>query len=252
MPIPLIVIGGVLVFFLCLLTLRVRVSIVLGDEVSLSLKILCFKIRLFPRNKKVKWKHYTPERAAKIAAQKARKQALKEAKRAAKKAKKKAEKHLLAEKGEKKKTSLAEKIRLVRVLAAALIRKTNKHLRLKAARLHLRVATGDAASTAILYGAVCQSLAYLLALLDRVTKLKAAEPDVSVTADYLSEKSSADVKLIFSLSLWGAFATVFSIAFAFIHTKLHQKSQKKKKDNQKKSAASAACVRSTQKGAHHG
>ena len=125
----------------------------------------------------------------------------------------------------------------MRALAAALVRKTGKHLRLRAARLHLRVATGDAAKTAILYGAVCQTLSYLLALLDHVTRLKAAEPDVAVTADYLSEKSEADVHLIFSLRLIGALAILFSIAFAFLRTKSEQNAARKQKE---KSAAKAA------------
>ncbi|MBQ8356444.1 MAG: DUF2953 domain-containing protein [Clostridia bacterium] len=246
MPIPLIVIGGCILFLILLLSLRVRFCIVLRDEVELSLGILCFKIHLFPRKKKIKWKHYSPEKAARIEAKKAKKAAKKEAKRAEKKAKKQKEKQLPPEK--KKKSTLADKLRLVRVLAAALIKKTNKHLRLHAARLHLRVATGDAAKTAVLYGVVCQSLSYLLALLDKVTKLKAAEPDVSVYADYLSEKSSADVRLIFSVRLGGVFAIAFSVAFAFIGAKFQQKNKKKPNE---KSAASAARAKA-QKGHRHG
>lgn len=235
MPIPLIVIGAIVLFLILLFALRVRIAIVYKDDVSLTAQILCFKIRLFPRKKKVNYKHYSPKKAERIAAKKARKEAKKAKKKAAKKAKREAQHALPPEK--RKKATLPEKITLVRALATVLIRKTGKHLRLRAAKLHLRVATGDAAKTAILYGAVCQTLSYLLALLDRVTRLKAAEPDVAVTADYLSEKSEADVHLIFSLRVIGALAILFSVIFAFLRTKGEQSAIRKKKE---KSAAKAA------------
>jgi hypothetical protein len=126
-----------------------------------------------------------------------------------------------------------------------LIRKTRKYLRLHAARLHIRVATGDAAETAVLYGVVCQSLSYLLALFDRVTRLKAVTPDVSVTADYLAEKPSADVKLVFSLRVFGAIAILFGVAFSYMRTKI-------KRTNHKKRAAKKADGAKAQKGNRHG
>lgn len=226
MPTPLIVIGAILLFVVLLLLLRVRLTIVLRDKVTLTLSILFLHIRLFPRKpKKVKWRKYSPKRAAKIAARKAKKQA----KKAAKKAKKSSEKHLVTKERPQEKMTLAEKLILVRALAATLLRKTGKHLKLRMARLHIRVATGDAASTAILYGAVSGVLASLLALLDRVTALHAKQPQVAVIADYLSEKPSADVKLVFSISVRGALATLFAAAFTYLRTKAAQKNARKQK-----------------------
>lgn len=236
MPVPWIVIGAVLLLLSLLLALRIRISILYRDDVCLTLGILCFRIRLFPRKKKIRPGRYSPKKAERLAAKKARKEARKAAKKAAKKEKRRAQ-HALPPDQQKKKATLTEKIGLVRALAAALIRKTGKHLRLHAARLHVRVATGDAAKTAILYGAVCQSLSYLLALLDRVTHLKAATPDVAVTADYLCEKSDADVHLIFSVRVIGILAILFSVAFAFLRTKGEQRIAGKQKE---KSAAKAA------------
>lgn len=226
MPTPLVVIGAILLFFALLLLLRIRLTIVLRDEVRLTLSILCLHICLFPRKpKKVKWRKYSPKRAAKIAARKAKK----EAKQAAKKAKKAAEKHIATTERPQEKMTLAEKLMLVRALTATLLRKTHKHLKLKVARLHIRVATGDAASTAILYGAVSGVLASLLALLDRVTVLHAKKPEVTVFADYLSEKPSADVKLVFSLRVWEAFAILFAAAISYLRAKAAQKNARKRK-----------------------
>ena len=236
MPIPLIIVGAILLFIAALLALRIRIRIVLQSDISVTLHILCFRKRLFPRRKAPKRKYLSKKRAAKNA----RKAAKKAAKDAAKAAKKK--KHLFSQ---KKKRTLAEKLVLVRAISAVLIRKTRKHLRLHAARLHVRVATGDAATTAVSYGVVCQSLSYLLALLDRVTKLKAVTPDVSVTADYLAEKPSADVDLVFSLRVLGALAIVFGAAIAFIRTKF-------KRNNHKKQATARVAGAKAQKGNRHG
>ena len=236
MPIPLIIIGAILLLAALLLALRVRISIALKDDISVTLHILCFKKRLFPRRKAPKRKYLSKKRAEKNA-RKAAKKAAKEAAQAQKK-----KKHLLAP---KKKRTLAEKIVLVRAISAMLIRKTRKYLRLHAARLHIRVATGDAAETAVLYGVVCQSLSYLLALFDRVTRLKAVTPDVSVTDDYLAEKPSADVKLVFSLRVFGAIAILFGVAFSYMRTKI-------KRTNHKKRAAKKADGAKAQKGNRHG
>lgn len=243
MPVPLIVIGAVILFFVLLLLLRLHIVVTLRDEVGLSIRILFIKIRILPR-KTVKWKNYSPEKAARIAAKKAKKEARKAAKKAAKEAKKKANEALPPEERPKK-TTLAEKLRMVRALCAALFRKTHKHLRLHAARLQLRIATGDAAKTAVLYGVVCQSLCYLLALLDRITRLRAAEPDVAVTADYLSEKSCADVRLDLSVRVGGAVLILFSVAFAYLKAKADRKQRRKEKE---KKAAKAAREKSAQKG----
>ena len=234
MPIPLIIIGAILLLAALLLALRIRISIVLKDDISVTLHILCFKKRLFPRRKAPKRKHLSKKRAERIA-RKAAKKAARDAAKASK------NKHLFSS---KKNRTLAEKIALVRAISAVLIRKTHKHLRLHAARLHIRVATGDAAETAVLYGVVCQSLSYLLALFDRVTRLRAVTPDVSVTADYLAEKPTADVKIIFSLRVLGAVVIVFSAAFAFIRTKI-------KRSHHKKTAKKAVGAKA-QKGNCHG
>ena len=88
MHIPLIVVGVALLLLLLLLALRVRLYITYREEIRVSAGILGIKIRLYPRKKKVKWRKYSPERAARIAAKEERKRAKKEAKSAAKKAKK--------------------------------------------------------------------------------------------------------------------------------------------------------------------
>ena len=82
MNVPLIVIGAILLFFLFLLLLPVKVLIVYKSEVTLTLRVLGIPIRLYPRKKKVKWRNYSPKKAARIAARKEKKEAKKAPQRA--------------------------------------------------------------------------------------------------------------------------------------------------------------------------
>ncbi len=234
MPIPLIVLCAVLLFFAFLLSLRVRLNVRAGDTVVLELRILFIRIRLFPRKKRIDPRDYSPRRIARAKKKVARRDEKKAAKRAAKKAKK-AEKHQKEheEKESGVQLTLRDKIVLVRALCAVVIRHTHKHLRLHAARLHVRVATGDPATTAILYGTVSQSLSYLLTGLDRVTHLKAVTPDVGVQADFLGEKSHVDANVTFSIRVWGAIATAVPVLFAFLNKKRALKSARRKIQQQK-------------------
>ena len=95
-------------------------------------------------------------------------------------------------------------------MLGALFSKFAKRLHIKVARLKIKVATGDAASTAILYGAAVQSVAYIIEILGRITNvdgLKKAE--ISVEPDYLSEETSLDLCFIFSLRIRHVFGILF-------------------------------------------
>ena len=229
MPIPLIVLCAVLLFIAFLLCLRVRLTVRAADAVTLELKILFIRIRLYPKRKRIKPRDYSPRRLKRTEK--------KSAKRAAKKAKKLQKRKKTHREGEEAtKLGLRDKIRLMRALCAALTRRTHKHLRLHAARLHVRVATGDAATTAIAYGAVSQCVAYLLAGLDQVTRLKAVEPDVGVLADFLGERSSIEANVTFSIRVWGALATAVPVIFSYLNKKRTLKSARRKKQQQKSSS----------------
>ena len=234
MPTFLIVILAILFLLVLLLALRVRLVITCGEAVRLRLLFLCFSVTLFPRQKKrVRFSKHTPKGVEKRK-RRAEKKRAKKAQKAEKKAKKDALDAAKKAHEPKGKPTLRDNLALARALVSALVRKTNKHLRLTAARLHIRVATGDAATTAVLYGSVSASLAYLLAALDRVTDLKAKPRDVSVFADYLADKPAVDMKLVFSMRVWGALSLLFSAAITFLRTRRGQKAAKRKVKTPKK------------------
>ncbi len=230
MPIAVIVILAILLFLLLLLSLSVYFTVEYRESVILRLRVLFFTLTLYPKGEKhVRARKFTP-RAIKRRERKALRKAEKKAHRAKKRAAKRAKK---AGPGKPRAAGgLKENVVLVRALVAALLRKTGKHLHLRAARLHIRVATGDAATTAILYGAVSASVAYLFALVDRATRLHAKPHNVSVVADYLSERSSADVRLVFSMRVFGALILLFHAALTFVTKKRASKKARVNKEKE--------------------
>ena len=86
--------------------------------------------------------------------------------------------------------------------------------------MKINIATGDAAQTAIMYGVVVQSVSYIIEILQRVTNLdNLNKSEIQVNTDYLSEKTSADVLIKFSLRVWHLFDILFHIAFGYFKYK---------------------------------
>ncbi len=220
MPVFVIVLLSIAAFLVLLLTLPVRVVLTYKERVTVRLFVLGVPVRLFPRKKKpIDPDDYAPSKLTK--------HEKKMAKKAAKKAAKK-EQHGKEHKGEKR--TLLENLRLVRALVAALFRATGKHLSLRTARLTVRVVGEDAAATALLYGAASASLSYLFSALDRVTRLSFSRRVVGAVADYTAPRSSADVKLVFSLAPWRALATLFYVALTYVKAKRKNKHSRQQKN----------------------
>ena len=215
-----------------LLFARVHLTVTWKTRVRVTARYLFLLFPVFP--KKVRWRRYTAKRAEKE--------------------RKKAEKHKTehkkgdkkAEDGEgkepKKPFTFRENLQLLRALVAVLVRRCGKHLRLHATRVRLYVATGDAAATAVAYGAVSASLAYLIAALERVMKVRARRGDVLVVADYLSEKPRADVKLRFSISLGSALALLVALALSYLKKRRAQRRARRAKEKEETKAAAPAAL----------
>ena len=226
MPIAVTVVLSVLLLLLLGLLLTVKFTLEYRESVVVKWHILGLSFAIFPKTEKqIHPRKYTP-RATLRRERRAKRKKARRLRRAKRRAKNRASKTGAKPRA---RTGLHENIILLRALAAALLRKTGKRLHLKAARLHIRVATGDAATTAVLYGAVCASLSYLLAILARTTRLTAGPKDIDVRADYLAERPSADVKLVFSARVWEILALLFTAALAVVK-KRHAKKQPKKND----------------------
>ncbi len=210
---------GIVIFFALVLSLKANVIIDYEEELRVTLRILWFNIQIAPSKgkKPIKIKDYTfkshQKRLRKNYSSYLKKQQKKEEKRkkkseakAAKKEKKK------AEKGHPKKPSrtVLDWVNIAGAVIGALFSRFAKRLHVKIARLNIKVATGDAASTAILYGAVIQSVAYIIEILQRITNVDGlGKAEISVEPDYLSESTSLDLCFVFSLRVWHVFNILF-------------------------------------------
>ncbi len=94
-------------------------------------------------------------------------------------------------------------IKIIRLILSTFFDRYAKFLSVKAVRLKIGVATGDAASTAILYGIVVQGVAYIIEIINNITNLKSLRfSEINVYPDYISESFSADIKIVLRLPVW--------------------------------------------------
>lgn len=165
--------------------LNIKINLILDGEFFAYAKVLFFKIKFFPRDKNNK----------------------KSKKSSKKKEKPKKQKKKTSEKTESKgtpKLKIVDYIYIIRDVSRAFFGRFAKHLHIKLAKIYIRVATDDAAQTAILYGAVSQALACLLEVLDSVTNLdKIEKAEIDVEPDFLSEKTDAKINITYSLRVIG-------------------------------------------------
>ncbi len=234
MPTPLIVIlsilGGLTLLTVGIASLRATITLEYKEEVTVWLRVLFIKLRLVPsKKKKVDPKDYTPKKFRRMLKKKRKKELkkwqrtqLKKQKKAEKKAKRKAEKEAIKNgtAQPKKKRTLLESLTLIKALLDDIPPRFLRHLKIKLSRIVITVASDDAAKTAIMYGAAAQSVAYIVEFLDRMSRLKyAPEAEVSVVADFLAEKPTADVKIAVSVRVWHVFDLVFAALKVYIQNR---------------------------------
>lgn len=242
MTAALIVIGVLALLIAGILLLRATVTIKYIDEFALTVKVLFLNLRILPAKKKeINPDDYSPRKFRRMIRKKeklAEKRRKKAEKKAAKKAAKKAKKAALEEKAKrsgkaltKKKRDLSDIVEIVGLVGELLevfFRRFARHLQIKVARLHITVASDEAAKTACMYGAVSQGVAYILELLGRVTNLKySPDADVYVAVDFTAEKPSADLEISFSLSVWQLLDVILRTGARFISTSVKNKIKNK-------------------------
>ena len=241
--IALIIFLAVALLFVLLLVSRVSLTIKYRggmEDLELHARVIFFKIRIYPKRKTERLKSMSRRRAERIKKEldkkKARKKAKKEEKRLKKEAKKKAKTAAKA----KKRMSIT-KILDILSLVIGIVQKLNekfiKHLRIKIARIKIKIGTGDAANTAIAYGAVTQSINVLFPLLEGIKNFKLPKGDeIDVCADFTAEESEMEIFLSFSISVWRVLS--FAVASFFELIKYFFKVQKRKESQAESRAPS--------------
>ena len=211
-----IVLLSILGFFALIATLlilgKAKVRIVCREKLRVVLYVLGIPITLVSdRKKEPKLKDLSHRLFPEAAMRRELKRKRRAAKRAlAKRKKAERKKHLRAQKKKAKKAaqkasgapkpSVSDRIGMVTALVKRLYRVSRGRMHVQINRLHLSIGTDDAAKTAILYGIAVQGASYLLAWLKaHVVHLSQDDDAVSVTPDYLSEKTRIDIDIVCSI-----------------------------------------------------
>ena len=200
-----IILLSVIAFFALLLSINVRLILEYQGEPALFLKILFVKIRLFSDKKKKRRRSMSKRKAQRI------KDGIKKKKEEKKQRKEEQKKE---NKGSAK--GIISTVNLVASTVKRLLSLFTKHLKIKVARIRIKIATGDAATTAIEYGAVTQSINVLLPLLEEIDNFSVSRnADIRVNADFTAQESEADIRVSLSLRachiLKIAFSTLFNL-----------------------------------------
>ena len=116
----------------------------------------------------------------------------------------------IKEKSEKEKNpSLLDKITFIKEILAVFLKAFSRYLKVNIKKLHIVIATPDAAQTAITYGAVSGVIAGIVELIDSYTNLKSLKKNaIIVEPDFTSEKSDVNVNITLSISVFGALVTL--------------------------------------------
>ena len=190
----LIVILSIALLIALLLSTKVLLHIRYEESLTVYLRVLFVKIRLYP-SKKEKKKY--PHSMSKRKAQRIKDSLKKKQKGEPKKKKKRKSKE--KEKEPKEAPDLISILSIITSFVKSFLRLFAGSVRIRSSRLHIVVAAEDAADTAIAYGTLTQAVNLLFPMLDGIKTFKHLPrgKELSVRADFLSDtpKIDADVEL---------------------------------------------------------
>lgn len=242
----LIIIASIIAFVCFILFLEVKLVISYDGQAEITAKVLCIPIKLFPRKKKISLRSFSAKRYRRMLQQDEEAERKAEEKKRIKDAEKKAKRE--AEKAEKKRRK-EEGIReletnpikvLLRIVFKVLTRFA-RHIRIDLFKINISVGGSDAASVAMLYGVLSQSVWYVIEALDQVVHLKLkGERDISVSTDYLSGKLEAEIRVAVRLRVIHVLDTAIYFLIKFIKTKLALDAELRRKYEADRSAAGRA------------
>lgn len=193
----------ILLLLVLLLLVRLRFDITCTEEVTLRLRILGIPIPLYP-----------------AAPKKVRVSKFRRGYPGEKEAKKPAERKAKAPAKPAEKIPLGEKIDIVLALVKKLCKKLCRHLRLDVSHIVITIGADDAASAAITYGIVSQSVAYLLAFLDAHLNIrKKRRGEIAVRCDFTAAGTACDIRITASLAVWQLLDIGVSLAYNYFKGK---------------------------------
>lgn len=222
----LIILGVILITAVLLLFVgNASIRIISRDQLRVLISICGIRFTVYPDKKNAPKK---PRNLAKCRnpeailkrelkrRQKEREKAARKKVKAAKRAAKRTEKKIGIPQKYCPVPNLKENLEMVLALAKKLVHKTRGKVKIRINQLHIRVATNDAAHTALLYGVVIQLVSYIIGYVEQnYTSIQRRDGDLAVEPDYTTSESSANIDLAFSAKIWRAIIIVIEMIDAY-------------------------------------
>ena len=204
----LLIVAGILLFIVCLLSVRIRLYLDFSGALRLDLRILFLHFRLHPRK-------VTPKRVMRMQKKKSKKAGKREKQRV--KATPAASEAESSKKTRKKKPSPMAILRLAIHILRSVYRKFPDCFHLYLKRCVIVIAGKNAAETAIRYGAARGALAWFCTLLDEIFTVKTTQKSVlSVEADFSGTETRVDLSARLSTRIRSLLALLFRILIAYL------------------------------------
>ena len=139
--------------------------------------------------------------------------------RKSKKSKKQKKKGKIAEahSENKEKKSLTDSLSEILEILKAFTSRFFGHVRVRFSRIVISVGGKDPAKTALYYGVVSQTVAYIVEILKRNTKFSPGRGSIAIVEpDFVSGKSNVDIDITLTVSVGGAIHALLAAAWTYI------------------------------------
>lgn len=227
-----IVICSIIFVFFLIGCIRAHVFLRVRDDLDVFVKVLFINIKVFSTKKTV-----PPDPELDLPPKKAKPKKKKKQKQKPKDKPKK-DKKSSKEGKPKTKIALTDILDLVKKLLVTIFKRLKKYLRVRVHNFSVCVATGDAAKTAMMFGAICGSCNIIFEILESAMDFKIEDDaEIGARCDYLSEKMQANIGVDISITVGQVLKLVFSAAgvavWKLLTCKKIKKMPKKKKEKNK-------------------
>lgn len=174
-----LVLGAIFLFIAFILSIKIKLIVAYDDSFSAYIRILFFKIPLFPSSKKEKGVKKEKKKKKKATAERAKDE------------KEKKEKKSLSPSG------ILKLISLMSDVVLGLLKDFFRKIHFRFIKVHADIGCENASKTAIAYGSVTQSVAYFIELLDNVSNVEVSRASsIDIRANFISQKSWAEISCV--------------------------------------------------------
>ena len=208
MPTFCYVLFGILSILLLLLLFPVRLTISYDTDFRIYLTFFGIPLLRYPKKERVRFSDYD-----KTKVNKKKKRLLRKEKR----------KKNAAAKDKRSPRDILHTAKLVLRILKQTYPKLQRAFRLRICRLYAVVATEDAAKTAVLYGAVSQSFAYILALCEEFLVCRRSQKSVRVIPDFCQTDCTVRIKIRLVSNLFRLLRFSLAAVMAFFKLKTQDK-----------------------------